>query len=474
MVYYIFDLETSGTSAREDRIMQFAGQLTDTDFNPLREPDNILIKLHADVLPEPEAILLTGITPQSTQIDGITEKEFIDYFNSTILQSDMVFFGFNTVRFDDEFMRFLLYRNFADPYEWHWDQGRSRWDLLDLVRQTRALRPDGIEWPFTEDGKQTCRLELITKLNGLSHEHAHDAQSDVQATIAVAKLIKSHAPKLFDYSLKMRQKKAVADFVASTPVFLYTCGKYPEQFSKTSAVCTVALHPDRPAALVYDLRHDPTPWLELTPEQLVEAWKYSEDKTIPRLPIKTMQFNRCPAIAPMGVLDAASQERLQIDVDQVAAYAKIIRNHPKFASNLLLALATLDKEQQARYNGDQPAEARLYDGFVGDKDKTQMRAIRALSNEEVAAFEPTFSDERLAELWPRYKSRNYPQLLSADERAAWDSYVHDTIGSGTDGKLAQYFEKLGQLSTVIGSDQGKQYILEELTLYAQSLLPSDY
>ena len=204
--FLFYDLETSGLSAKEDRIMQFAGQRTDLDLNPIGDPINLLVKLPDDTLPSPKAIMVTKITPQKTQQDGLTEAELCRYLIDEVFTPNTCILGFNTVRFDDEFMRHLFWRNFYDPYEWQWKDGRSRWDILDLTRLTRALRPEGINWPTQEKEKngqkitvKTNRLELITKLNHIEHEHAHDALADVYATIAVARLIKEKQPDLFNY-----------------------------------------------------------------------------------------------------------------------------------------------------------------------------------------------------------------------------------------------------------------------------------
>jgi exodeoxyribonuclease I len=205
--FYFYDLETTGVSSRRSRIMQFAGQRTDENLNPIGEPHDILIRLTEDILPDPDAILLTGITPQKTLDEGITEAEFCKLFVSEIATPDTCFVGYNNVRFDDEFMRFLLYRNFYDPYSWQWKDGRSRWDLLDVVRMTRALRPGDIKWPYDEKGVCTNRLELLTKENNLLHDAAHDALSDVRATIAVADMVKSAQPKLFNYLYSIRNKR---------------------------------------------------------------------------------------------------------------------------------------------------------------------------------------------------------------------------------------------------------------------------
>ncbi|HEX7368235.1 MAG TPA: exodeoxyribonuclease I, partial [Candidatus Saccharimonadales bacterium] len=265
--FFFYDLETTGIRSRECRIMQFAGQRADMDLNPVGEPFNILVKLTPDVLPDPGAVLLTGITPQKTLDEGITEAEFLKIFERDIATPDTVFVGYNNVRFDDDFMRCTLYRNFYDPYEWHWKDGRSRWDLLDLVRMTRALRPEGIQWPLSGDGKPTNRLELLTKLNGLDHAQAHDALSDVLATIAVAKLIKGKQPQLFKKLLGLRGKKAVQAFLKENKTFVYTSGKYDNQYEKTTVVQLLQAGSDKEGALVYDLRYDPRPFAKLSPAE---------------------------------------------------------------------------------------------------------------------------------------------------------------------------------------------------------------
>ena len=255
--FFFYDLETSGLMARADRIMQFAGQRTTLELEPIGEPVNILVKITDDCLPSPGAIQVTGITPQQTLLDGIIEAEFCKYVIEEIFVPGTCAVGYNTVRFDDEFMRAVLWRNFYDPYEWEWKDDRSRWDILDVVRLTRALRPEGIEWPFTKEGKATNRLELITKLNGVSHEHAHDALSDVYATIAVAKLIRDKQPKLFDYLYKMRSKNEVKKLVNldNKQPFVYSSGRYPAEHNKTTVAFPIA--PGRNGnVLVYDLRYN--------------------------------------------------------------------------------------------------------------------------------------------------------------------------------------------------------------------------
>ena len=470
--FYFYDLETSGINPRDARIMQFAGQRTDMDLNPIGEAQNILIKLSDDVLPEPEAILITGITPQQTIAEGVSEAEFLRTFYEEVATEGTIFVGFNTVRFDDEFMRFLHYRNFYDPYEWQYTENKSRWDILDVVRMTRALRPDGIEWPVDSKGNPANRLELLTSVNNISHVGAHDALSDVRATIDLARLLKSKQPKLFEFLLKLRDKKAVAQLVTEGKPFLYSSGKYESEFEKTTAVGVIANHPKRQGALVFDLRHNPEDYAGLSVKELTEAWRRRRDDPGIRLPVKTLQYNRCPAVAPLSVLDAKSAKRLQLSNELIAENFKKLQA-VDLAPKILEALEILDTQQQTRFLEDsKDVDARLYDGFIGNTDKNNIRVVRAADASELATLDVPFTDQRLVALLPLYKARNYPKALSDEERAAWESFRQNKLmGGGEKSKMARYFERLADIAKRTDLSGNDQYLLEELQLYGQSIMP---
>lgn len=470
--FYFYDLETSGVNPRTSRIMQFAGQRTDADLNPIGESHNVLIKLSDDVLPEPDAILITGITPRQTVADGVREVEFLQTFYDEIATPGTVFVGFNTVRFDDEFMRYLMWRNYYDPYEWQWKDGRSRWDLLDVVRMTRALRPEGINWPFASNGKPSNRLELLTSLNKLEHSNAHDALSDVRATIAVAKLIQSTQPKLFEYLLKMRDKKLVASLVNQGEPFVYTSGKYDGQYEKTTVVQKIGDNPKKQGALVYDLRHDPTEFQKLSPADLIERWRWTRDENAPpRLPIKTLQYNRCPAVAPMSVLDDVSKARLNIDDAVISQHRQKLQADPKFIDRVLKALDTMNEQQATMFADTRDVDARLYDSFVADSDKSLYREVHSARSSTM----PAFRDERLVELWPLFRARNFPQQLTDDERTAWEKFRQERLlGGGQSSAAVRYFTRLSALAEQPNLSQDDHYLLEELQLWGQSILPTEY
>ncbi len=347
MTFYFFDLETSGFSARADRIMQFAGQRTDTDLNAIGEPDNIFIKITPDILPQPDAVLVHGITPQQTINEGISEPEFTRYLTSKVSTPRTIMVGYNNLRFDNEFIRFTLWRNFHDAYEWSWKEGCSTWDLLDLVRMARALRPEGIEWPFAPDGKPSNKLELLSSVNKLDHSNAHDALSDVKASLGMARLVKLKQPKLFNYLLDHRSKNNVIPIIKPARPIVYTSGRYPGDYFKTAIVAMAAELPNQSGALMYDLRLDPDEFTGLDVAELTERWK-ARGEDAAYFPVKLLQYNKCPAIAPTQVLAANNgYERLQLHPDIVQNHFNKLLNAEDFGSKLIKAMEIMWPKRQA-------------------------------------------------------------------------------------------------------------------------------
>lgn len=470
--FYFYDLETSGVSPSKDRIMQFAGQRTTLALEPIGEPDNIIVALAADVLPSPDAVLVHGITPQQSIAEGITEAEFLRYFHKHIAQSGTIFLGFNTVRFDDEFMRFTNYRNLYDPYGWQWEDGKSRWDLLDVVRMTRALRPEGINWPFDANCKPTNRLELLSSLNNIEHSNAHDALADVLACISLARLIRSKQPKLFDYLLNIRDKKQVKNLILSGDAFVYCSGKYSGDYEKTTVVHTICEHPDKRGALVYNLRVDPSPYLNMTSDQLVEAWQLDWDDP-KRLPVKTLKYNRCPAVAPLSVFDEDSQKRLKLSLKNIEEHQKLLI-HSDLATALSQAVQKLDMQRQTRLlETEHDVDASLYDAFINNHDKKLLEKAHQSEPENLSAEQLNFQDNRLKVLLPLFKARNFPKSLSNSEQKDWQKHIDEVFQvNNSEGRLGQFMSRIEELKKTAKTKRDL-YLLEELELFGLSLIPSD-
>ncbi|TAL14573.1 exodeoxyribonuclease I [Patescibacteria group bacterium] len=467
--FFFYDLETSGLSGREDRIMQFAGIRTDMDLQQVGESVNVLVKLNDDVLPSPDAIMVTGISPQSTKDDGYSEAEFAKMLSEEVFTADTITVGFNNVRFDDEFIRHLFWRNFYDPYEWSWQDGRSRWDLLDVVRLTRALRPEGINWPVDDKGNPTNRLELLASANKLTHTKAHDALSDVEALIDVTKLIREKQPQLYEYLLKMRDKNEVKKLVnldVKQP-FVYVSGRLDSAFNKATVAFPLTAGKNG-NVVVYDLRYDPTLFLEMSSKDLAKklyaTWEERQADDFVKLPVKELQYNHVPAVAPLGVLEQGDGwKNIGLTQDVVAKHKKMLLSAPGFAENIRSLF-----ENKPDYKKSPDPEAQLYDSFVPDIDKLRIESVRNANIRELADFHPNFTDERLPELLLHYKARNFPSTLAEDESIAWEKWRSAKISAA----LPDFMKSLTRLSSTV-TDDNKQFMLQELQLWAESVLPAD-
>jgi exodeoxyribonuclease-1 len=467
--FFFYDLETSGLNAREARIMQFAGIRTDINLNPVGEPVNVLVKLNDDTLPSPEALMVTGITPQQTVADGYNEAEFARMLATKIFTPETTIVGFNNIRFDDEFIRHLFWRNFYDPYEWSWKDGRSRWDLLDVVRMTRALRPEGIKWPVDDKGMATNRLELIASANKIDHFKAHDALSDVQALIAVTKLIRDKQPQLYDYLLKMRDKNEIKKLVNLDykQPFVYVSGRLDAEFNKATIAFPLTAGKNG-NVIVYDLRYDPTPFIQMKTGDLARkmfaAWDERQADGFIRLPVKELQYNHAPAVAPLGVLTQNNGwQKISLDESIITKHKNILLSAPEFAENIRTVF-----ENREEYAKSSDPESQLYDGFVPDVDKMRIEKVRNLNECELADFNPNFTDERLDSLLLHYKARSFPKSLSESEAIVWEKWRAGRINNN----LQEFVKSLQKLSASV-TDENRQFVLSELQLWAESIMPVD-
>jgi len=448
--FYWHDYETFGTDPRRDRPVQFAGIRTDFDFNVVGDPLVIYCKPAADCLPHPEACLITGITPQLAEQKGVCEAEFIRLIHQQLAQPNTCTLGYNSLRFDDEVTRNCLYRNFDDPYAREWQNGNSRWDLIDVVRAARALRPEGIDWPVNEDGGPSFRLDLLTRKNNITHEAAHDALSDVYATLAVTKLVKQAQPKLYQFLLQHRVKIEAFNLLqlGSFKPVVHVSGKYPAVKNCLAVVLPVCKHPTNTnGVIVYDLSVDPEPMLELTVEEIQQRI-FTATADLPegaaRIPLKTVHINKCPVLAPISVIRPDDAQRLEIDL--ALCHANI--DKIKAATGLAEKLAAVFSGQSCVEQDSDPDLEIYSGGFFSDNDKRQMAKIRLMPPEQLAKSAFKFTDSRLPEMLFRYRARNYPETLSADELSRWNEFcVGRLTGRQAGGGilLADYFKRLEEL-----------------------------
>jgi exodeoxyribonuclease-1 len=426
------DYETSGADPRRDRPCQFAALRTDTNLELVGDPIELFCAPAPDVLPHPQAALITHITPQQLQRDGMPEAVFAAHVHEAMATPGTCTVGYNSLRFDDEFTRNLLYRNFYEPYAREWENGNSRWDLIDLVRMTYALRPQGVEWPRREDGTPSFRLEDLARANRLQQERDHDALSDVHALIGLARLLRARQPRLFEFYFALRRKQRafeLLDVARRTPV-LHVSSRFPASRGCLALVAPLAVHATQPnAIIVYDLDADPAPLLELDADAIADR-VFSARTDLPddveRIPLKLVHANRSPALAPLSALAGVDLARIGLDPPRCLAHLERLRDQPGLAAKLQQVFAR-------SYDEAAPdPELALYGGFIGDADKRLLRDVRATPPAQLAARNFAFRDPRLAELLWRYRARNWPEHLTPDEAARWQAFCRERLERKTE------------------------------------------
>jgi exodeoxyribonuclease-1 len=476
--FFWHDYETFGRVPRRDRPAQFAGVRTDLDLKEIGEPVMWFCRPAPDTLPDPESVLLTGILPQQALQQGLPEHRFAAAIEQELGRDGSIGVGYNSIRFDDEVTRFLFWRNLIDPYAREWQNGCGRWDLLDVVRCAWALRPEGIEWPRHDSGelagRPSFKLEHLTAANGLGHEAAHDALSDVRATIALARLIKSRQPRLWDFCLKLRRKDAVSAEMGVGRPFVHLSGRYPVERGCMAIVWPLAPHPtNKNEVIVWDLAHDPRELATLDADT-VRRRLYTRADELPagetRLPIKTIHINKSPiVIGNLRTLgDAAT--RWALDVEGALAHVPHAQALGRTLDGLWAQVFT-----RAEGGGTPDVDEDLYGGFVGNEDRRTLQRLRELQPGQLAAKRPAFQDARLAELLFRYRARNFTDTLDDEERARWLQHCSGRLHRGEGGALtlAAYFERIDQLADTAleHGDERAQALLEALVDYAESIAP---
>lgn len=466
-----YDLETFGRDPRCTRIAQFAAIRTDEQLNEIDEPVSWFCQPANDLLPSPEAALITGISPQQALRDGINEAEFFSRIHDELSTANTCAVGYNSIRFDDEFIRFGLYRNFYDAYEREYRNGNSRWDLLDFMRLAHAMRPEGLEWPKREDGFTSFKLEHLATANDTRDGMAHEALSDVRALIGLARKLRSAQPKLWDYYLQLRSKEKVMsllDVFRQTPV-LHISGQFPAEHLCAALVIPLAWHPEiKNRAIVFDLSADPHDLLTLDAGDISER-VFIRQIDLPdgmkRIPLKEIHSNRCPVVVPLAHCRDSDFERMGIDKDACLANASLIQQSSGIAEKVRMIFAKRTHYDPA------DADAALYDGFASDSDKRFFSTIRSSSPDQLKSFlSPWKPGARYDELLFRYRARNWPDSLSIEEMGRWNTYRAQRLGkesSQSEYSFESYHQEIERCRSL--ANAGQQGLLDQLQAWGESI-----
>lgn len=472
--FFFYDYETTGIDPKSDRILQFAGIRTDVEFNIIDKPVVLYSRLSNEIIPNPEALIVTGITPNLLSDNGLAEPDFIAKIYKEFSTSNTCVLGYNNIRFDDEFTRYSFYRNFYDPYAREWQNNNSRFDLIDVVRISAALRPDNLKWPTNNNTNNVSfKLEDLSKANNLEHTQAHDALSDVYATIGLAKLINKNNPKLFNYLLQMRKKDFVhkvinleqtfnSDSDLRSKLIVHSSRMVSSEYYATSVFLPLIRDPNNNNAIIcWDLRYSPDSLLNLkesTSEDIINLLYTPQKHKEARLHLKTIFCNKAPAIAPISTIDEDSYERIQLNKSLIFTYANSILTHKNSWHEVLLDFFSHKNDM---YNSDNfkysDVEHQLYDKFISNEDKYLCNRVHLCSAEKLIDLQDKFNDNRLKELLFRYRARNHYNTLNITEQNKWIAYCKSRLDNNNNTASISFKEFINKANALISDNNTSDY-----------------
>lgn len=465
--FLFYDYETFGKDPALDKPAQFASIRTNENFNITEDPKSFYCIPPRDYLPNPEAVMITGITPQYAKKYGINEAQFSKHIHNIFNIPNSCILGYNNINFDDEITRNIFYRNFYDPYDYIWKNNNSRWDLLNLFRASYALRPNGINWPKDEQGNPNFKLQNLTASNDIKHQNAHNAISDVLATIEMAKLIKNTQPKMFKYFFKLRKKKEIIKLInisEMTPL-IYVSGIFGNKKLNTSLISPIIWHPtNKNSVIVYDLSKSINSLLTLNVNKIKKFFYTKKTELInkPTIPIKIVQINKCPILAPINILNSENIYRIRLNLDNCMNNLSILKKNKEIKNKIFNIFNNIKP-----FTSINDVDTQIYSKFFSKTDLLKFNIIRDTPIHKLSKLNLKFNDTRITELFFRYRARNYPKTLTKKEQIIW---IKHCINKFSLKKITKYFQKINELFITYKNDKKKIHKLQKLVDYAIKII----
>lgn len=437
------DYETSGINKALDRPVQFAAIKTDNYLKPTGEQWDFYCKLTNDIIPKASAMVLTRINPFYLEKEGLEEYEFAKKIFDIMIEPNTCSLGYNTIKFDDEVTRNLFYRNFFEIYDRENKNGNSRWDLIDLTRAFYAISPDGLKWPKKDDGTPDFKLENLAKENDLIQEQAHNALSDVRATLNLAQILRKNNKDLFDYIYLMKSKENIIQLMDDN-LKQYKLLGWVSSFVKANQGCLTFIQPflkvknfgEQYWCVDFTSSEEAFNELIQNPKKcLLNKFKKQDDEISLGGALCQIRPNKSPIIIHPSKLKKVDWGRLGISGDEIKQrYAKIqsFLKNEEWLKEINEAIYELPKIEPYI-----DVEQKIYQGnFLSYDDKRRCSLIRG-KKEPIDKMWPKFSDERMSELLFRYKNRHSIETTEK-EKADWKEWVKKKLIGTFDNSTEKY------------------------------------
>ncbi|SCY12637.1 exodeoxyribonuclease I [Desulfoluna spongiiphila] len=467
--YLFYDLETSGLNKSFDQILQFAAIRTDMHLNEL-ERYNIVVSLRPDVVPSPMASVTHRIGIEKS-MEGICEYEAVRHIHALMNREGTISLGYNTLGFDDEFLRFAFHRNLLPPYTHQWANGCSRMDLLPMAVLYHLYKPEVLTWPLREDGQTTLKLEKLSEANALAEGQAHDAMVDVEATLALAKRFIAEG-KMWEYvSGSFNKKEDGLRLGKLPPKHVSSAGQHTWGIMTGSRFGADAFYQAPVLAIGESVPYkNQTLWLRLDDESLINGEGEVEDRVwVIRKRLGEPNVILPPLERFVGRLSperlARVEENLSWLKEHPDEFARIVRHHREFRYP---EVPNLD------------ADTCLYqNGFLSKAEEALCAKFHRAGPEAMAEAMQAMAPGHVRELATRILFRNYPEFSDEEVFEAFESYmarVHPQeeeppmVDFRGDARLtpAAAMEEIARVRAEVPLDDGQVHLLDELEGYLSS------
>jgi len=455
MTFIFYDTETTGLSAGFDQILQFAAIITDDDLNPVEEV-NLRCRLLPHVIASPGALAITGVRPADIAGANLSHYEMIRDIRALVERhAPVVMVGYNSISYDENMLRQAFYQTLNPIYLTN-TGGNTRMDVLNLAHAASEYAPGLLSIPTNARGRSVFKLDQLAPANGLMHEDAHEAMSDTQATLDLARMIRNGAPEVWEALYAARSKPSALAFMEREEVFCAT----NMRFGQSSILATrIGANPENPSEVaVFDLTHDPAHYLDIARGDMPSLLR-----TTPR-PIRTVKANQQPILVPYGLSnDHVAGNDLPEDL--LRERAAQVRAHPNFEEKVVHAVAN----RYPPWEQSPHVEARIYEGFPSRADENLMVDFHRRPWEERIAIVDQFQDERLRALGERLVWAERPDVLSEEASQRLDAWQRNRFLAGGDTPwltIGRAFDELAELRT---TGRGDADLLGEVEGYLRQL-----
>ena len=421
MTYVFYDTETTGTETDFDQTLQFAAIRTDDELNEM-DRFHIRCRLLPHIVPSPGALIATRVKPAMLTDPALpSHYDAIRQVRDKLLEwSPATVIGFNSLKFDESLLRQALFQTLHSAYLTN-TNGNARSDVMRVAHAVSIYAPGNMIVPTDHQGRQTFRLELLAPANGYNHDKAHEAMADVEATIYIARLVRSRAPDIWHAMDRVTTKSRVKAYLDAQSMFSLTERYFSRTYSWLVTPC--GHNPDYSGEFaVFDLFYDPEAYRSLSLEDLVGVLNAS-----PKV-IRSLRANSQPIMMPAEAAPTNVKAR-SVPTHELNRRVAVIQNDEDFR-------ARVGQAQALRFVDEEPSphiEQRLYDGFPGEVDQVHMARFHDVLWPDRVSLAGRMEDSRVKQFAHRLIYFEHPELLPATKRAELDAWRAKRVLSDDEG-----------------------------------------